>query len=44
MCGRFAMAGNPSLPNDWLPYMAVFVLVLGGIFAVSYVQLGRSRR
>jgi hypothetical protein len=35
------VAGNPLLPTDWLPYLAVMVACLGGIFAASYAQLSR---
>jgi hypothetical protein len=35
------VAGNPLLPNDWLPYLALMAACLGGIFAASYAQLSR---
>ena len=45
MLGHFLfdafVAGNRLLPTAWLPYLAVFVIVLGAAFAVSYVQLDR---
>ena len=43
MLGHFlydaVVAGNPVLPDTWGAYLTVFVLVLGGTFAASYVRL-----
>jgi len=43
MLGHFLydalVAGSPVVPDTWGAYMTVFVLVLGGTFAASYVRL-----